>query len=389
VRFPTLRGFALSALASAATVAPASPGSSDARVGLRLPAADTTALVVSERLDARGSNQSRRRLPVSPELRSQLRVVPPIVGQPMVDGTGRLLVAHGGDRLSAIDAEGRTSWSVRLGAELASAPLLVARGHVLLLARDGRLFAVSASGSVSERGALPWSEVEGTALGIPTSDGGALFATGARFAKVGSGGTRGFQARIADPIRALFEWRGQSLALGLDGSIWARGGSGEPEEVGSFGQPVQKAVLVENRLLGLTEHELVAFDLGTGKRQVLWTDAALELHDLALVGQDRLRLVAGKASLLELGLDGRELARFALPTGEVGNELGGLVTDARGQALVRSAGAPLWSVTPQGEVAAVAGTGCPDALRPAPIADGKVILACRSGLLRVVSDRAR
>jgi hypothetical protein len=382
-------GLVLTALAGAALGAPRSTGSADPGVGWRLPAADASALVVSDRLDARGSNQSKTLLPVAPELRSQARVVPPIVGQPMVSSGGRLLVAHGVDRLSAIDAEGRTAWSVRLGTELASGPLLVAGGHTLLLARDGRLFEVSPAGSVRERGSLPWSAVEGTALGIPTADGGALFATGARLARVGSGGTRGFHARIADPIRALFEWRGRSLALGHDGSIWTRGTSGEPEEAGSFGQPVQKAALAGDRLLALTDHELCAFDLTTGRKKILWSDPALDLHDLALVGAERVRLVGGKSALIELAADGRELSRLALPVGEVGSELGSVLTDARGQALVRGTGSPLWSVTPQGDVAAAPGTACPDALRPAPIADGRVVLACRSGLLRVVSDRAR
>ncbi len=382
-------GFALTALAGAALAAPPSAGFADPGVGWRLPAADTSALVVSDRLDARGSNQSKKLLPVTPELRAQARVVPPIVGQPMVSGSGRLLVAHGVDRLSAIDAEGRTAWSVRLGTEVASGPLIVAAGRVLLLARDGRLFEVSPAGAVRERGSLPWSGIEGTALGIPTADGGALFATGARLARVGSGGTRGFHARIADPIRALFEWRGLSIALGHDGSIWTRGTSGEPEEAGSFGQPVQKAALAGDRLLALTEHELYAFELTTGRQKLLWSDAALDLHDLALVGAERLRLVGGKSALIELAADGRELSRFALPAGEVGSELGHVLTDARGQTLVRGAGSPLWSVTPQGDVSAALGTACPDALRPAPIGDGRVILACRSGLLRVVSDKAR
>jgi hypothetical protein len=382
-------GMACVALTGAVWAAPAPERTTDPAVGVRLPAADVSALVVSDRLDAQGSNKSRKLLPVAPELRSQARVVPPIIGQPMVDGAGRLLVAHGMDRLSAIDGDGRAVWSVRLGTELASGPVLVAGGRSLLLARDGRLFEVSRAGGVGERGTLPWGEIEGAVVAIPTSDGGALLAAGARFARVGSGGTRGFHARIADPIRALFEWRGLSLAVGHDGSIWARGTSGEPAEVGTLGEPVQKLALTGDRLLGLGDHELIQFELDAGRRKILWADAAIDVHDLALVSAERFRLVGGRATLLDIAADGRELARFLLPTGEGVGDLSGLVTDVRGQALVLSAGSPLWSVTPQGDAVAAAGTGCPDALRPAPLADGKALLACRSGLLRVVSDRAR
>jgi hypothetical protein len=46
-------------------------------------------------------------------------------------------------------------------------------------------------------------------------------------------------------------------------------------------------------------------------------------------------------------------------------------------------------VTRDGDVLPVTGTGCPDPLRPTPVRDGAVLSGCRSGVLRLLSDKPR
>jgi hypothetical protein len=379
-------GALLLALTSGLVGAASPARSADPGVPWRLPPQDVTAPASSDRLDARGTNQSRVALPASPSLGFHARVVPPIVGQPMSSG-GRVLIVHGGDRLSALDERGQTAWSVRLGAELASGPMLVGGNHTLVLGRDGRLFDVSPSGSVSLSDTLPWSEVEGAVLFTPTADGGGLLANGARLGRIGPAGTRGFVASIADPIRAVFEWRGLALAVGQDGSIWMRAASGTPRELGSLGGHVRQALLVADRVLGVGEHELLAFDLASKQAKILWTEPTLELRDVAAMSNERFAVVAGRSLLIELEADGRELARFVLPTGENGVDLTSLIVDQAGRAIVRAGGSPLVFVTPQGDASFIAGTGCPDLLRPTPLAPGKLVSACRSGLVRGVGNQ--
>lgn len=378
-------GLLLLALTSA-LVGTASPArSADPRIAWRLPSRDEAALAASDRLDADGTNRSRVALPASPSLGFHARVVPPIVGQPMSSG-GRVLIVHGGDRLSALDDRGRTTWSVRLGTELASGPLLVGGGHTLVLGRDGRLFDVSPSGSASLRDTLPWNEVEGAVLFTPTANGGGLIANGARFGRIGPAGTRGFVTKVPDPVRALFEWRGLALAVGFDGSIWSRAASGDPRELGTVGGHVRQAMLVGDRILVLIEHDLMAFDLESKQAKSLWSEASLELRDVAATSAGRFALVAGRTLLVELESDGREIARFVLPTGESGTDLAGLIVDQSGRAIVRSAGSPLVSVSAQGDAVLIAGTGCPDLLRPTPVAPGRLVSACRSGVVRGVGQ---
>jgi len=181
----------------------------DPRIGWRLDAGASDPCK-RPRAELRAENTSCFRLPLPASVSFQIRLAPPILGEVTTDSSGRLLVAHGTDRLTAVDASGKSLWSVRLGSELASGPIPVL-GAALVVARDGRLFEVSASGLASERETLPWSDIEGTVISAPTSDGGVILATGARLLRVGPRGTRGFQTKVASAIRSVFGWRGATL----------------------------------------------------------------------------------------------------------------------------------------------------------------------------------
>jgi len=246
----------------AAVLAP-SARAADPRVGFRQPRDVTDGFSVSPRLDAGNASFSGVALPRAPSIAFQVRVAPPLTGEPVADGTGGLLLAHGRDRVSALDAKGRSLWSVRLGSELASAPLPFGAAKYLLVARDGRLFEVSSAGAVKEASPLPWTDLDGPVLYAPTSEGGAIVANGARLARVPPAGARGFQLKLKTLIRAVFEWQGATLAVGRDGSIWLRGMAGDARKLGSFDAPVVQALLVGDRLLGLTQHELLSVELAT------------------------------------------------------------------------------------------------------------------------------
>jgi hypothetical protein len=361
----------------------------DPRVGFREPVNVLGDLTVGDRIDAQGNNSSRARLPRSPEVSFQTRLAPPIVGQPVADGGGGFVVAHGRDRVSALDATGHTLWSARLGVELASGPIPIGGHKHLLVTRDGRLFELSRAGVVLERERLGWSGIDGSVLSAPTADGGAVVATSTRLARVAPAGARGYETKLGVSVRAVFDWRGATLAIGSDGSIWIREAAGDPRELANFGVPVAEAMLVGDRLLGLAQHELVSVDLRSRKRSVTWSDPTLELHDVATSHGGHTTLVAGRATLVELDAGGHELARVTLPSGEGGAELSSVIVDAAGALLVGANSSPLWTVTPEGDASSVPGTGCPDPLRPTPVAEGKVVAACRSGLVRGLSDRAR
>jgi hypothetical protein len=381
---------AVAVLAAAAAVAGKSSlaGAADTRAAFREPAR-AVAATLGARIDAGGRNESPARFPRSASVSFQTRLAPPVVGEPVASGAGAFVVAHGRDRVSALDASGHALWSVRLGAELASGPIPLGADAYLLVTRDARLFELSSAGVAREREELGWNTVDGAVLFAPTAEGGAVLATGARLARVGPEGARGFRTKLGVSVRAVFDWRGATLSVGRDGSIWLRGVAGDPLELGDFSLPSAQVALAGDRLFSLAEHGLESFDLSTRRRALEWADAALSLHDLALAHGERVFVAAGRATLVELAGRGHELARFTLPAGESGAELSNVVVDRTGALLVVANGSPLWSVTPEGEATSVFGTGCPDALRPTPVADGRVVAACRSGLVRGLSDKAR
>ncbi|HTQ05055.1 MAG TPA: PQQ-binding-like beta-propeller repeat protein [Polyangiaceae bacterium] len=361
----------------------------DARVAFREPANALAGITLGERIDAGGNDESRARLPRAPAVGFQTRLAPPIVGAPVVSEAGVFVVAHGRDRISALDAAGHLLWSAHLGAELASGPIPFGAARYLAVTRDARLFEIASGGSVVERAGLDWSSVDGNVLFAPTVEGGAIVATGARLARVAPGGARGFGTKVGAGLRAVFDWRGATLAVGRDGSIWLRGSAGDARELGSFGVPVGEVMLRGDRLLALTAHELASFDLATDERALVWSDATLELHDVATTRDERIAVVAGRATLVVLEANGHELARFALPSSENGAELSSVVIDGTGAMLVGASGSPLLAVTREGDATSVPGSGCSDPLRPTPVADGRVFEACRSGLVRGLSDKAR
>lgn len=384
-----LRAFIVAALACAGLGGASSVASgADPRAGLREPARALGA-TLGDRIDPGGNSESPVRLPRSPGVSFQTRLAPPIVGEPVASSAGVFVVAHGRDRVSALDASGHELWSARIGAELASGPIPFGTDAYLVVTRDARLFELSAAGAVREREELGWNTIDGSVLFATATDGGAVVATGARLARVPPLGGHGFRAKLGVSLRAVFDWRGATLAVARDGSIWIRGVAGDTRELGDFGGPVAAVALAGDRLFALAEHELASFDLTTRRRAPIWADATLSLHDVALSRGERASIVAGRSTLVEVDTSGHELARFTLPTGESGSELASLVVDRTGEKLVVASGSPLWIVTPEGDATSVVGSGCPDPLRPTPVADGRVVAACRSGLLRGLSDKAR
>jgi hypothetical protein len=389
MRTPTRRKRALVAFGAAILALTTAASGADPRVGFREPAPASDGLSVSARLDAGNQSYDIAPLPRAPSVVFQVRLAPPISGEPVADGAGGLLVVHAHDRVTALDAVGRSVWSVRVGVELASGAIPFGAGKYLLVARSGRLFELSATGSITERPALPWNDIDGAVLYTPTSDGGTILAAGVRLARLAPAGARGFQTRLKNPILAVFDWRGATLAVGRDGSLWLRGNAGDARKLGSLDAPLVQALLVEDRVLGLIQHELVSFDLASGRESVVWADPALELHDVASARGQKTRLVAGRSLVVELDAAGHELGRFPLPTAETTAEITSLAIDRTGASLVVASGLPLWFVTPEGDPTSVAGTGCPDPLRLTPVAPNRIVAACRSGLLRGLSDKAR
>lgn len=345
---------------------------------------------LADRIDPDGRNLSSVALPKAPRIAWQARVTPPLHGPPLADAGGALIVAHGRGRLSELDSAGRTRWSVRTGFEIAGGPLLLGGGLRVVIGQNGDVLGVSAAGRVAYREKLGWGEFEGTPIATPTRDGGAILATGARLTRLGPRAAVTWSTTTADSLRAVFDWRGQALAVGRNGGVLVRAAAGEPEEIANLRGPVARAALAGDKLFALVgNYRLVELDLANHTERVRFSDPTLSLAELALGAGTVPRVLSTRGTLVALDASDRELLRLGLVTEGGGGEVAALLVDPAGATLAAFAGAPLVLVTPQGEAEAVAGSACPDPLRPTPAGPGVVIAACRSGLLRALSDKAR
>jgi hypothetical protein len=356
----------------------------------RLKAAAPRGPAVAERLDPSGTQVSAVRLPTRPSIGFQVRLPGPIIGAPLADERGRLLVAHGSGRLTELDALGHTTFSVRLGGEPVGPPVLLGGELALAATRDATLVSVRRDGRVAARLKLPFAELEGSFVATPTSDGGAVVAAGARYARVDATLSLTHAGASSSPIAAVFEWRGTTLLVERDGRILSRAGALDAVELGRFGAPVARIARAGDRLFALGgAHDLLVHDLAKRTTERRLSEPALELRDLTLGERGSVRILGGRGVLLEVDETGREMLRLNLLPDGTGAESSSLVADRAGTVLAVMSGAPLVFVTREGDVLPVAGTGCPDPLRPTPLRDGAVLTGCRSGVLRLLSDKPR
>jgi hypothetical protein len=356
----------------------------------RVNAAAPRGAAVSERLDPAGTQVTSVRLPTRPSIAFQVRLPGPIIGAPVADERGRLLVAHGSGRLTELDGLGHTTFSIRLGGEPVGAPVLLGGERALAATRDATLVSVRRDGRIGARLKLPFAELEGSFVATPASDGGAIVAAGARYARVDATFSLTHAGAASSPIAAVFAWRGSTLLVERDGRILARTGALDAVELGRFGAPVAHVARAGDRLFALGgAHDLLVHDLAKRTTERRFSEPALELRDLTLGEGGSVRLLGGRGVLLEVDEAGREMLRLGLLPDGAGAESSSLVADRAGTVLAVMSGAPLVFVTREGDVLPVSGTGCPDPLRPTPLRDGAVLSGCRSGVLRLLSDRPR
>jgi hypothetical protein len=383
-----------SALVVAFTASLLASGAAAENVDPSLPQRFVTSLpagtAVSDRLTATGTNQTGLPLPNRPTVGWQVRLAAPILHPPLALAGERLLISHGHGRISELDRAGRTVWSLRTGTELAGSPIVLGSGERLALTRSADVIRISTLGRELERARLPLPEIDALPVSTPTRDGGAVFGLGARLVRLGARGSFEWTTPTPDPIRAVFEWRGNVVAVGRNGTVSLRPPIGNLREIANLAIGIRSALLVEPRLWLLSvDHKLIGLDLTGSKPMTRFSEPALDFTEFASGPGSSLRLLTRRGLLLAIESDGREIARNTLLPDAVAGEAAALVVDARGAALAAFAGAALVSINPQGDATAIAGTACPEPLRPTPLGAGLVVAACRSGLLRALSDRAR
>jgi hypothetical protein len=318
----------------------------------------------------------------------QTRVLEPLLGAPVADGGASLVVAHASGLVVELDAGGRTKSTLRAGSSLALGPVLLASRRRLVVTGDAEAVVLLPSGRIESKQKLAFRELDSNALAMATSDGGALLASGARFARIGPTGSLTALGGAPEVLRCLFEWQGLGLLVERGGRVLGLGHAGDPFEVGSFGRAVRACELRGDRLLALVgDRELVELDLETRAQKTLWSDPPLVPRAVFVMPSGDLRVVA---SSLVVALDGQGHEAFRVTGPAASGETSvTLLGDYKGSTLVATGGLDLRLVGETGDVQELPGTACPDPLRPTPLSKTLVVASCRSGLLFGISGKAR
>lgn len=374
-------GALLALLAGDAAAAPSRAGR-DPSLPQRVVTGPTRALVGSEHVDAAASSRTRTTLPVRAKVRYQVRLAAPLIGAPVADAAGNVIVAHGVERVTELDESGRTRWSLRLGREIAAAPLVLPNGIAIVVTRDGSVFAISSAGRVVFERSLPLGAELAAPLLAPASDGGFYVATGDRAVKLDADGSPLDSLELGSALRGIFEWRGLTLAVTGRGTVLARGAAGSPTRYASLERAVRRVALAGDKLVAIVgERSLVELDLITKRLSTKLEDPLLTPRDLAVVNDRELRILTQESLLLGTDHEGREHLRSPLDDLRGDGAIGTLLVDARGTSAVALSGLDVVLVAADGSVSSVPGTGCADPLRPTPTGRGRFTAACRTGVL--------
>ena len=319
----------------------------------------------------------------------QARVLEPLLGAPVADGDGDIVIAHASGLVVELDRNGRARGTVRAGSSLALGPVLLASGRRLVVTGDAEAVVLLPSGRVESRSKLSFRDLDSSALAIATSDGGALVAAGARFARIGPTGSLTARGSTSESLRGLFEWHGLGVLVERGGRVLGLAHAGDPFEIANLGRPVRACELHGDRLLALVaDRDLVELGLDTRVERTLWSDPPLVPRGVFVLPNGDVRIAASPNLMVALDSTGREAFRVQQP-GTNSEAFVELLGDARGAMLVATSGLDLRLVGETGEVTEVPGTACPDPFRPTPLSKGLVVASCRSGLLFGISDKAR
>ena len=135
------------------------------------------------------------------------------------------------------------------------------------------------------------------------------------------------------------------------------------------------------------------YDISLGETQRI---AGLDCQTVVLQPKDNLRLTGDwqRNRLAALARVSR-YGEYCFATNVAANDqtfspewVADPVLDARGETTVSLPDSGLAMVSPNGELELVAGSACPEPLRPTPLGPHRIVLACRSGLVFAFSDRA-
>ncbi|UQA58822.1 PQQ-binding-like beta-propeller repeat protein [Polyangium aurulentum] len=358
----------------------------------------------AERVDPQRTGRSPSRLPFPPVERWRRNLGGSIEVPPVVDESGRILVALSVPEVVALSPEGKEIWRARIGSAAAIAPpVLTSDGTLVVVTAAGVAVGVSREGRVRFATPLGMRGRDLDAGPLARSDGGVVLG-GRAFVELDADGAVRSRAPLPErAVGALLEGPEGTLATGESGAVYAFRPPGAPRKIASFGGPLRRgAALSGGRTLFAVVggRSVVGLDLPTGLTHVRLGDTGLGIYDDPITVHPKGLAVAATSAGLLLGADasGNEKIRIAL---EKGADAGAaapaasasffgtgaerpsppLLIDREGRIAFARQSGRVGVAMPDGSVALAGERMCngPVALQPA--GEDKLVLVCREGTI--------
>lgn len=359
------------------------------------------------RLDPGRSGLCRSPLPAAPHVLWRTRAQGGIGHPVAVDGNGAIVIASSIAQVEQLDPHGKPAWTVRTarGAPLTT-PVITSDGTRVVVVPGPRLIGIDPTGRVRFKRALeaPGASASAVDAPLPLETGGVAVALGSTMLRVDPAGRVVATADAPETIQALLGRGGSLLAVTRRGNVLAWRSPAAPSRIGSFGGKVNGwPVLCSAHSLcaAVDHHRIVELDLDKGVRHVRLDDPSIPLLGSPAVSATHATLTPTEDGLV-LGNDasGKETLRVALIPGSLSPDGGAsrtlvrrttpppLIVDRQGTLGFARPGLDAGVVSPAGDLHTARGTACADPVGVAPAGPHRMVVACRSGLLWLVGDRA-
>jgi hypothetical protein len=337
-------------------------------------------------VDAARSHRANTSLSPSPHVERRLRVAYGIGRGLVTRDDGGFFVLHPTPRASRFDAQGKLLYSLKLGAEPASAPVVLSSGDSAFVAA-GELYVADDRGRVVSRTTLGDADFSARSI-LAAQDGGVVLANSSALIKLSAGGEVVWRKASVETPLELLETSAGLLCVTALGSVYRVDPAGRMSKLGDLGGTTHAVTAAgDGLLLARTgNHRLVSFDLNRHQQRASVEDATLDLDGPVLLGQDGIaQAFTSDGLLVRYHADGSEAQRVPFDAGArkaPGSEDALLLKD--GRLLVARAAADVAVITPAGEVSTVPNSACPDPLGIFAAGPRAALLACRSGnMLRI------
>lgn len=368
-------------------VTPSSAGGESSRSGLRESLGPPRSPHAMPGVDATRSRRPATSLSATPRVERRLRVAYGVGRGLVTRADGGFLVLHPTARASRFDAQGKLLYSLKLVAEAASAPVVMASGRTAFVA-GGELQLVDDNGHLRSHTAL--GDADFTARSILSSrDGGVVVASNAWLVKLSAFGDIVWRKATPETPLELLETDAGLWCVTAPGSVYRADDAGRLNKLGELGGTVHALTTAPGGgvlLARIGNHRLVSFDLGEHRLRSSIEDATLDLDGPVLLSKEQLaQAFTSDGLLVRYRADGSEAQRVPIdPGARRGPGLDDSLLLEDGRLLVARAGADIAVVSTSGEVSGIPGSACPDPVGLYAAGPRAVLLACRSGnMLRI------